>query len=178
MLPAPIPVFLTLGSNIEPEKHLPAAVTMLAEHFRIAAVSRVYRAAALDAAGEPTDKPDYLNAAVLIELADPLEPAALKLTVLRPIEAALGRVRSADKYAPRTIDLDIVLYGERVIDDPVNGITIPDPDSLTRAYIALPLADLAPGFVHPLSGETLAAVAEPLRGQPGITLHPLRLPGR
>ncbi len=62
-----------------------------------------------------------------------------------------------DKFAPRPLDLDIALFGDRVINDP--RLTVPDPDILTRAHVALPLADLAPEWVHPSTGQTLAQIA-------------------
>ena len=76
----------------------------------------------------------------------------------------LGRVRSADKNAPRTIDLDIALYGAQVIDDPLAGLRIPDPEIPLRAYLALPLAEVGPETVHPETGERLADIAERLAG--------------
>jgi 2-amino-4-hydroxy-6-hydroxymethyldihydropteridine diphosphokinase len=163
-------VFITLGSNINPEANLPEAVRRLAGRVTVRAASHVYQSAPLDAAGRPVaDQGYFLNAAVLIET-DQL-PAALKFDVLRPIEAAMGRARTADKYAPRPIDLDIALYGRRVFDD----LAIPDPEIATRAHVALPLSDLAPGYIHPLTGQTLAAIAQALAGSPGITRHPLEL---
>jgi 2-amino-4-hydroxy-6-hydroxymethyldihydropteridine diphosphokinase len=163
------PVFITLGSNIEPEKNLPRAVRRLAERFTLRAVSRVYRTAPLGS----TAQADFLNAAVLIETN--LPPLVLKYDVLRPLEASLGRVRGADKNAPRTIDLDIALYGGLILDDPAHRITIPDPEIITRAHLALPLADLAPDFVHPLAGRRLAEIAARFADQPGVTLHALTL---
>jgi 2-amino-4-hydroxy-6-hydroxymethyldihydropteridine diphosphokinase len=163
------PVFIALGSNIEPEKNLPRAVRRLAGRFRVQAVSRVYRTAPLGL----TAQADFLNAAALIET--DLSPLALKYDVLRPIEASLGRIRGADKNAPRTIDLDIALYGDLILDDPAHRITIPDPDIITRAHLALPLADLAPDFVHPLAGRTLSEIAARFADHPGVTLHALTL---
>jgi 2-amino-4-hydroxy-6-hydroxymethyldihydropteridine diphosphokinase len=163
------PVFIALGSNIEPESNLPEAVRLLAERFRVRAVSRVYRTAPLGL----TAQADFLNAAVLVET--DLPPLALKYDVLRPIEASLGRVRGADKNAPRTIDLDIALYGDLILDDPAHRITIPDPEITTRAYLALPLADLAPDFVHPLAGRRLSEIAARFADHPGVTLYTLTL---
>lgn len=79
--------------------------------------------------------------------------------MLRAIEAVLGRVRTADKNAPRPIDLDIALWGDRVIEDRAAGLVIPDPDILRWPHVAVPLADVAPDWVHPADGRTLAAIA-------------------
>lgn len=163
-------VFITLGSNIQPETNLPRAVAMLRQndHFALRAVSRVYESPAINAAGGVNpDQPAFLNAAVLVEN-DYYPPVRLKYEVLRFIEQCLGRVRTADKFAPRPLDLDMALFGVLV-----RGglVTLPDPDILTRAHVALPLADLAPDFVHPVTGQTLGAVAAAFAGAPGIRVR-------
>jgi 2-amino-4-hydroxy-6-hydroxymethyldihydropteridine diphosphokinase len=164
------PILITLGSNIAPRDHLTAAVRLLAthEHVRVRAASRVYESAAVDANGHenPAQEP-FLNAALWIETA--LDPVALKFGVLRAVEAQLGRLRTEDKFAPRTTDLDIALYGDRIVDDREHGITLPDPDLLKRAHIALPVADLAPELRHPITGARLAEIAAALN-HPGIRL--------
>ncbi len=164
------PILITLGSNIVPETNLPRAVRLLSERVIVRAVSRVYQTAPRDAQGKITTAQGYfLNAAAWIET--DLPPAVLKAEVLRGIEAALGRVRTADKFAPRPIDLDLTIYGDQVIDDPAARLTLPDPDLLTRAHVALPLADLAPDFVHPITGTTLSMIAAPFIHQPDITIR-------
>jgi 2-amino-4-hydroxy-6-hydroxymethyldihydropteridine diphosphokinase len=162
-------IFVTLGSNIEPEKNLPEAVRLLAARVRLTRASRVYRSAPVGSTGQP----DFLNAALLVET--DLPPYNLKFNALRDVETQLGRVRSDDKFAARTIDLDLALYGDLVLDDPQGGLSLPDPDILMRAHIALPLADLAPGFVHPVSGETLGGIAARLKDTPGIQVITLKL---
>jgi 2-amino-4-hydroxy-6-hydroxymethyldihydropteridine diphosphokinase len=147
------PVFVAVGSNIEPEKNLVEAVRLLGGRVRRLRASRVYRSAPVGSTGQP----DFLNAAVLLET--DLAPRDLKFDILRAIERQLGRVRGGDKYAARTIDLDIALYGDRILDDPAGGLIVPDPAVLSQAHVALPLADLDPAFVHPLSGETLGHIA-------------------
>lgn len=146
-------VLVAVGSNIERERNLPLAIARLRRHpdIRLIAVSRIYES---PAAGVAAPQPAYYNAAVRIETE--LAPAALKV-VLLDIEAALGRVRTADKCAPRPIDLDIALYGDRILD--LNGRHIPDPDILRRPFVAVPLADLAPDWVHPEVGLTLRRIA-------------------
>lgn len=158
------PIIIALGSNIEPERHLPEAVQMLAAYVHIRAASRVYESAPIDASGNAdTTQSPFLNAALWIETQ--LRPSVLKYDVLRQIEASLGRVRTEDKFAPRPIDLDLVLYGSLIIERPDPYLRLPDPDTLTRAHIALPLADLAPDFVHPLSGVSLATIAARFAGE-------------
>lgn len=121
----------------------------------ILAASRVYQSAA---AGPP-GQPDFVNAAVLLET--DLAPEALRAR-LRQIEAGLGRVRVDDKYAPRPIDLDLVLYDDLVMD--TAPLSLPDPDLLVRPYLAVTIAELDPIGVHPVTGESLAAIAARLGG--------------
>ncbi len=159
-------MLLSLGSNVEPRRHLRLALELIAARFRLRQVSRVYESAPVNAPGSPR----FLNAAVRIETA--LDPASLKFEVLRPLEARLGRVRGADRSAPRTLDLDIALFGDLVLEDPRSGLVIPDPEILERAYLALPLADVAPELRHPVTGESLARIAERFVGLPDISAVP------
>ncbi len=147
-------VFVALGSNIDAEHNLPEAVRRLGQHCHLLAVSPVYETAPVG----KTDQPNFLNAAALVET--DLTAPELKRQVLERIEQALGRVRTADKNAPRTIDLDIALFGDQVIE--VGHRHIPDPDLLQYAHIAVPLADLAPQLSHPETGETLSTIARRL----------------
>jgi dihydroneopterin aldolase / 2-amino-4-hydroxy-6-hydroxymethyldihydropteridine diphosphokinase len=147
-------VFVSLGSNIEPERNLPEATRRLARHCRLLAVSPVYET-------EPvgrTDQPSFLNAAVRLETYR--TPAELKEEVLLAVEQKLGRVRTDDKNDPRTIDLDISLYGDQVLE--LGGRHIPDPDILEFPHVARPLADLAPEVRHPETRQTLAEIAKSL----------------
>lgn len=168
----PVVVYITLGSNIEPAINLRRAVRMITQnyHLTLRAVSRVYESPAVDAAGRIAPQQDhFLNAAVRIESDGYFPPMALKYHMLRFIELCLGRTRGPDKFAPRPIDLDLALYGERVVDSP--HLTLPDPDILTRAHVALPLADLAPDLLHPVTGRTLADIAAPLAEGTPITVR-------
>ena len=92
---------LLLGSNIEPEQNLPIAVRLLQERLSILRVSSVWESASADCC-----YPDYLNLAVLVSTS--LDAEQLKKQVLRPLEAQMGRVRTEDKNASRTIDFDII----------------------------------------------------------------------
>lgn len=159
----PEPAFVSLGSNIEPERNLLLAAAHLAEIGRIEAVSAVYQTGAIG----PRPAPHFLNAAVLIQTELPLEDIRARL---RQIEAGLGRLRSLDRYAPRPIDLDLCLLGNRIVETP--DLSVPDPDILTRPYLAVTLAELAPDFVHPETGERLAAIAERLRAGANLIARP------
>lgn len=154
-------VFISLGSNIEPEVHLATAVQRLKELGSLIGLSTVYQNPAVG----PTQQPDFLNTAALIET--DLTIDAIR-DLLRHIEVDLGRVRTEDKYAPRTIDLDLCLFGDLVVE--TAQFILPDPGLLTLAHLAIPLAELAPDYIHPVTGESLKDIADRLR--PSATLLP------
>jgi len=140
-----------VGSNIEPAENVRRALQRLASQVRLSAISTFYLT---EPEGRPEQEP-YYNGVVAIET--DLSPAALKRKVLAPLERSLGRVRTADKFAPRTIDLDIVVY-----DDPMSRGKEPvpaDPDIARRAFLALGLQELAPDLRLPGLGLTPAQVA-------------------
>ncbi len=153
-------VFLTLGSNIEPRANVERALERLARELSVEAVSGVWESEPHGAPGTPR----FLNAAVRVTTE--LSPTSLK-RLLRRIEADLGRRRAGDPNAPRTIDLDLALFGTLVVDDPQAGLRIPDPDIRQRAYLALPLAEVGPEVSHPETGELLADIATRLAEAPG-----------
>lgn len=143
--------YLSLGSNIAPEHNLPAAVTQLARCGRVLAVSSVWQTAPVGL----LDQPDFLNAAVLLET--PLSARTLRQQAIAAIEDKLGRVRTENKNAPRTIDVDIMLFNRDIIS--LGQRHIPDPEVLERPFVAVPLAEIAPGYVHPETGQTLQQIA-------------------
>ena len=162
---------ITLGSNIDAETNLARAMVMLRQnyHLTILSVSRVYESAPIAATGHVApDQPVFLNAALLVET-DYHPPLPLKFNVLRFIENCLGRVRSEDRFASRPIDLDLVLYADRVLELP--DLTLPDPDLLTRAHVALPVADVVPEQRHPVTGQTFVEIAAVCVDSTGITVR-------
>jgi 2-amino-4-hydroxy-6-hydroxymethyldihydropteridine diphosphokinase len=144
--------YIGVGSDIEPERNVAAAVAELKQHATVLAVSTFYWSPAL----RRPDAPRFLNGVVKIETA--LAPRDLKFSVLRPLESRLGRTRSADKYAPRTIDLDLLLYGSRVIEEA--DLRVPDPDIRTRVFLAGPLVEVDAGLCLPGTGEPIAAFVD------------------
>lgn len=166
------PAYVILSSNVDPVRNLHRAVQMLRQnhHLRVCAISRVYETAAVDGAGNrvPGVNP-YLDAAVWLET-DHYGPVELKYNVLRFIEACLQRERTEDKISANTLDLDMMLYADRVLDLPY--LALPDPDLLKMAHVAIPLAEIAPDVVHPVTGQTLAQIAESLGGAAGVKLRP------
>jgi 2-amino-4-hydroxy-6-hydroxymethyldihydropteridine diphosphokinase len=152
-------VYVSLGSNIGAEGNLRAAVRLLGERCRVVAVSRVYETVPVGL----TEQANFLNAAVLVETE--LSAAQFKGEVLAGIEEALGRVRTADKNAPRTIDADIALFNDGVFE--LGKRRIPDPDIVRFPHVAVPLADIAPDLLHPETGERLADIAARLVAEAG-----------
>lgn len=160
---------LSLGSNIEPVVNLPLASRLLADRLQVLGFSAVFETTPADFSQGPV----FLNAAA--EVTCELTPRALKYEVLRPLERELGRTRTADRNAPRTIDLDISLVGQRIIEDSEADLRIPDPEILTRSHVAVPLANLAPERIHPVTGQRLREIANQL-GARGVRPRPdLRL---
>lgn len=152
-------VTIALGSNIDKEKNLPLAVQLLCEMCHVTAVSSVYETRPMGLADQPT----FFNAAVCADTE--LSAARLKAEVLSVIESKLQRKRVADKNAPRTIDVDIVLYnGESFEYTHSDGRLrqVPDPDLLRFPHVAVPVAELAPDMPHPLTGEPLSEIAKRL----------------
>lgn len=154
--------FISLGSNISPEKYLPLAILRLHHLGQILGISKVYQNPAV---GRP-EQAEFLNAAVLLETE--LTPLEIR-NQLRKIEADLDRVRTEDKFAARTIDLDLCLMGDWIMDTP--EITLPDPEILTRGHLAIPLAELSPAFHHPITGETLQQIADKLTSIATLSLR-------
>ena len=163
MSDAPNLAYLSLGSNIDPQHNLPAAVKLLAEVGRVSAVSSVWESAPVGFAAQP----NFLNAAVLLETVH--SAADLRAQAIPHIETALGRVRTANKNGPRTIDIDITLFNRDTLQ--VGSHHIPDPALLERPFVATPLAELAPDYLHPETGQTLHAIAQRL-GTTHMTRRP------
>jgi 2-amino-4-hydroxy-6-hydroxymethyldihydropteridine diphosphokinase len=140
--------YLSLGSNIEPARHLRSALAALRERFGEVRVSPVYRTPAVGFDGE-----DFLNAAAILE--SDLDPHALN-DWLHALEDAHGRDRSGPRFGPRPLDIDIVFYDDLTLEGP-GHLQIPR-DELKHAFVLKPLADLAPDYVHPRIGCSLAAL--------------------
>ncbi len=155
--------FVAVGSNINPEANMHAALRALALRAQVEALSTVYQT---EAENHP-DRPLFYNCVVKIQT--DLSPKALKFEVLRSIEAELGRRRTSDKDAPRTIDLDLILYDALVLK--TSRLLLPDPDIARRPFLAIPLLELAPDLVLP---GTRSSVAELAAGLPRNGLQPLQ----
>ena len=130
--------YLNIGSNIEPEINLVKAIQSLSEWGEVREVSNAWESQAV---GAPA--PNFLNACVLFS--SPLNKVDLKEKIVRPIEAELGRVGSEDKYIPRTIDIDIILFDDQLQKD----------SFWNDAFVVIPLAEIYPEYQNLMTRESL-----------------------
>ena len=138
-------VYVAAGSNVEPEHHMRRALAELAREFPGVRFSSWYRNPAVGFDGD-----DFIN---LVAGFDTALPVHTVLERLHAIESRCGRPRDAPRWAPRSMDLDVLLYGNLSCEEP--GLKLPRPDLLKRAYMLGPLAELAPAVVHPTAGLTI-----------------------
>ena len=150
--------YLSLGSNVAPERNLASALHALRERFGALLASPVYRTTAIG-----FDGPDFLNAAVVLD--SDLGVHELN-DWLHALEDAHGRDRSGPRFGDRPLDIDIVFFDGLVTEGPGN-LRLPRPE-LKHAFVLKPLADIAPEYVDPVSGRTLAELwaQSPERGVP------------
>ena len=151
-------VYVSIGSNVEPEPHVRSAIRALRAGFGPLIVSPVYRSRAVGFDGD-----DFLNLVVGFDTAR--DPGAVQAG-LRRIEADNGRVRGAARFAPRTLDLDLLTYGDQVIE--AEGLSVPRAEIVRYAFVLRPLADIAATERHPVDGRSYAELwaAFDASGQP------------
>lgn len=147
-------VYVAAGSNVDPEKYLARALRELAGAYGPLTLSPAYKNQAVGFTGD-----DFINLVVGFRTVD--DVAAVRRQ-LQKIEASCDRPPDAPKWAPRTMDLDILLFGDRISDEP--GLKIPRPDLLKRPYMLKPMADIAPDVRHPISGQTMRELWESFEG--------------
>jgi len=147
-----VQAFVSIGSNIDPARNVRAALRALTQRVEVSGISTVY----LTPAEGRREQPPFYNC--ILEISTETNPLDLKFRVLRPSEAALGRERTSDKYAPRTIDLDLVLYGDLVLNE--KDLVLPDPEIYHRSFLVIPLAELAPELILPGSSMHISELAQ------------------
>lgn len=157
-------VYLGLGSNLgDRDANLRRAVEALAPEVVVVQLSAVYDTAPVLV----TEQPRFHNIAALCATA--LTPHSL-LGYVKRIEAELGRVQNI-RYGPRVIDVDILLYGQIVLE--TEDLTIPHPRLAERAFVLAPLAEIAPGLRHPVLGATIQQLADAVASQDVRAIGPL-----
>ena len=151
-------VHLGLGSNMgDRQENLDKALEFLSQRLRMGKVSSIYDT---EPVGD-TDQPRFLN--LVCQAHTRLEPMAL-LALAKGIENKLGRVGKSG--APRIIDIDILLYGEQVIETP--ELVIPHPKMTERAFVLVPLDEIAPDLVHPVNGKTIRELLQEITEKQGV----------
>ena len=143
-------VYISIGSNIEAEKHVCLAVTELRRHYGEVILSSVYESEAVGFEGD-----NFLNMVAGVDTDEPVQTVS---AVLHAIEDRHGRLRSGPRFSARTLDLDLLLYDDLIINQ--GGLQIPRDEITKNAFVLWPLAELDPGRRHPLNGQTLARLWE------------------
>jgi 2-amino-4-hydroxy-6-hydroxymethyldihydropteridine diphosphokinase len=162
VLPSPISVAIALGSNLGDRfDHLEAAVRQLAALMDVRRCSAVYESEPMYVESQPP----FLNACCVGRTR---LPARSLLEVLQAIERRAGRGPGGRRYGPRELDLDLLLYGDRVIEEA--GLRVPHPRMTERAFVLWPLAEIAGDWFHPESDDTIARMAAALP-RDGLRLH-------
>ncbi|MDX1455050.1 MAG: 2-amino-4-hydroxy-6-hydroxymethyldihydropteridine diphosphokinase [Gammaproteobacteria bacterium] len=142
-----VEVFVSIGSNVEPERHVRFAVEALQQRFGELRISTVYQTAAVGFDGD-----DFLNLVVGFRTRESVEAVD---QALDGIERDGGRDQASPRFSPRTIDLDLLLYGDLVMDTP--DLRLPRNEILKYAFVLAPLVELAAGRLHPETGRPLAS---------------------
>jgi 2-amino-4-hydroxy-6-hydroxymethyldihydropteridine diphosphokinase len=155
--------FISISSNISPEKNVLEALRLLASHVKILKISTVYLTEPLQGKSQPK----YYNCVVKIET--DTDPHDLKFDVLRPIEEKLGRKRTENKYASRTIDLDLIAYGDLCI--ATKELVVPDSKIQERAFLAVPLYEIEPGLQLPCWDKSIEEIADSFEDRDMIPLE-------
>jgi 2-amino-4-hydroxy-6-hydroxymethyldihydropteridine diphosphokinase len=159
-------IYLSLGSNLgETSRHLEKAISLIGQKCgEVLQRSAVYRTKAWG----KTDQPDFLNQ--VLKLSCRKTAPALMKDILA-IETEMGRTRG-EKWGPRIIDIDLLFYGNEIIEEP--GLTVPHPGIAERKFVLVPLNDLAPDLIHP---SLWKSVGEMLRACPDESVLPEKLAG-
>ena len=147
-----VDVYIGIGSNIEPERNFQAVYVLLKDAFPSIEFSRTFRSEAVGFVGE-----DFHNSVGKFFIESNKESSKTDLNtvlaLLKFIENQLGRKRGGEKFSARVIDIDILLFGNLVCDEPIQ---LPRGEVVENAYVLWPLSELAPDLVHPIENKTYA----------------------
>lgn len=139
-------IYLGIGSNLQADQNLLLASVELRRRFRVRDVSSVYSNPALGFSGD-----DFLNAVMCAETAkSPIDVC----TELEEIHTLAGRSRGGDRFRSRTLDIDLLLYGTQIINQP--PVVVPRADILEYSFVLKPLCEISPELVHPVTGQTMS----------------------
>jgi 2-amino-4-hydroxy-6-hydroxymethyldihydropteridine diphosphokinase len=151
-------VYLGLGSNMgNRENNLEEALKLLGQRMQVGKISSIYDTAPLG----NTNQPRFLN--IACQVFTRLTPEGL-LTLAKGIEQKMGRYGRSGE--PRPIDIDILLYGDVVMD--TRELKIPHPEMATREFVLVPLTEIAPEAVHPVTGKTVREMREAIKEKQGV----------
>lgn len=138
-------IYISIGSNIDAEKNIRLAVNALKEHYGKLILSPVYESEAVGFDGD-----NFLN---LVAGVNTDEDVHTVVNILRKIEDENGRDRSGPRFSPRTVDLDLLLYDDLILKE--EGLELPRDEIIKNAFVLLPLEEIAPQLIHPVSGNTM-----------------------
>jgi dihydroneopterin aldolase/2-amino-4-hydroxy-6-hydroxymethyldihydropteridine diphosphokinase len=162
-----VEAFVGVGSNVDPEKNILAALPEIEACTQVLDASRFYRNPAL--APDRRERPPFVNGVLRIRTG--LTPHELKYEVLRKVESKVQRIRTGDRYGPRTLDLDLLVYGDLEVES--DEITLPDPDISVQPFWALPLAELVPEMRPPDTGLSMKELARTMDTRSFVYLESL-----
>ncbi len=157
-------VYISIGGNVDPHYHVTASLTELEQSFGPLTLSTIYRNRAVGFEGD-----DFLNLVAGFDTGRGVRDVAAEL---HRIEDAHGRRRDAPRFSPRTLDLDLLLYDQQVLDEP--GVRIPRKDIIRYAFMLCPLAEIAGERRHPVLGQTFAELWAAF-DKTGVELVPVSL---